>query len=62
MANLAPAITKAAVVAGADAIMLEVHPDPKRAWSDGAQSLNFEKFAKLMQELKPIAQAVGRNI
>ena len=62
MANLVPAITKAAVVAGADAIMLEVHPDPKRAWSDGAQSLNFEKFAKLMQELKPIAQAVGRNI
>jgi 3-deoxy-7-phosphoheptulonate synthase len=43
-------------------LMLEVHPDPARAWSDGAQSLTFERFAKLMEELRLVAQAVGREI
>jgi 3-deoxy-7-phosphoheptulonate synthase len=62
MANLVPAIAKAAVAAGADMLMLEVHPDPKRAWSDGAQSLNPNGFTKLVKELKPLAQAVGRDI
>ncbi|MEZ4672858.1 MAG: 3-deoxy-7-phosphoheptulonate synthase [Caldilineaceae bacterium] len=62
MANLVPAITKAAVAAGADMLMLEVHPDPKRAWSDGAQSLNPDGFAKLVKDLGPLAQAVGREI
>ena len=62
MANLVPAITKAAVAAGADMLMLEVHPDPKRAWSDGAQSLNDAGFTKLMNELRPLAAAVGRSI
>ncbi len=62
MANLVPAITKASVAAGADMLMIEVHPDPKRAWSDGAQSLNPEGFAKLLKELGPLAQAVGRTI
>lgn len=62
MANLVPAISKAAVAAGADVLMLEVHPDPKRAWSDGAQSLNPAGFSKLMKELRPIAAAVGREI
>ncbi|HRW05901.1 MAG TPA: 3-deoxy-7-phosphoheptulonate synthase [Caldilineaceae bacterium] len=62
MANLVPAITKAAVAAGADLLMLEVHPDPKRAWSDGAQSLNPDSFAKLVNELGPLAQAVGRSL
>lgn len=62
MANLVPAITKAAVAAGADVLMIEVHPDPKRAWSDGAQSLNPEAFGKLVKELGPLAQAVGREI
>jgi 3-deoxy-7-phosphoheptulonate synthase len=62
MANLVPAISKAAVAAGADVLMLEVHPDPKRAWSDGAQSLNPAGFSKLMKELQPIAAAVGREI
>jgi len=56
------AISKAAVAAGADGLMLEVHPDPARAWSDGAQSLTFERFAKLMEELRLVAQAVGREI
>ncbi len=62
MANLVPAITKASVAAGADMLMLEVHPDPKRAWSDGAQSLSPDGFAKLVKDLKPLAAAVGREI
>ncbi|MFZ4663250.1 MAG: 3-deoxy-7-phosphoheptulonate synthase [Caldilineaceae bacterium] len=62
MANLVPAIAKAAVAAGVDVLMVEVHPDPKRAWSDGAQSLNPAGFTKLMNDLRPIAAAVGREI
>ena len=55
-------IAKAAVAAGADALMIEVHPNPSKAWSDGAQSLTFERFGILMQELKAIASAVGRQL
>lgn len=55
-------IAKAAVAAGADALMIEVHPDPSKAWSDGAQSLTFEHFGVLMKELKSIANAVGRKL
>ena len=60
--NLVPAISRAAVAAGADALMVEVHPDPTRAWSDGAQSLSLERFAEMMRELRPVAQAVGRSL
>ncbi len=62
MWQLVGAIAKAAVAAGADAIMVEVHPNPARAWSDGAQSLTFDRFAALMQELRLVAQAVGREM
>ena len=55
-------IAKAAVAAGADALMIEVHPNPSKAWSDGAQSLTFERFGSLMQELRLIAGAVGREL
>ena len=55
-------VAKAAVAAGADALMIEVHPNPSKAWSDGAQSLTFERFGKLMQELRSIANAVGREL
>lgn len=55
-------IARAAVAAGADGVMVEVHPNPARAWSDGAQSLTFQRFAKLMEELRLVAQAVGREI
>ena len=55
-------IAKAAVAAGADALMIEVHPNPSKAWSDGAQSLTFERFGSLMKELKAIASAVGRQL
>lgn len=57
-----PTMTKAAVAAGADGIMLEVHPRPEEALSDGPQSLLPAQFARLMQELKPLARALGRDI
>jgi 3-deoxy-7-phosphoheptulonate synthase len=55
-------IAKAAVAAGADALMIEVHPNPSKAWSDGAQSLTFKRFSTLMDELRTIASAVGRQL
>jgi len=60
--GLVPALSKAAVAAGADGLIIEVHPNPEEALSDGAQSLLPERFSDLMQELKPIAEAVGRKI
>jgi 3-deoxy-7-phosphoheptulonate synthase len=57
-----PPMARAAVAAGADALLIEVHNDPNNAWSDGAQSLFPEQFAKLMDELRMIAPAVGRTI
>ncbi|MEM7129840.1 MAG: 3-deoxy-7-phosphoheptulonate synthase [Chloroflexota bacterium] len=61
-AKLVGPVAKAAIAAGADALMIEVHPDPERAWSDGAQSLTFEEFTTLMQELATLAKAVGREV
>ena len=55
-------MARAAVAAGADALLIEVHPDPEHALSDGAQSLYPEQFSKLMDELRMIAPAVGRKI
>ena len=55
-------MARAAVAAGADALLIEVHHDPEKALSDGAQSLFPEQFEKLMQELRIIASAVGRTI
>lgn len=60
--DLVAPMTKAAVAAGADALIIEVHTNPEEAMSDGDQSLIPEEFEKLMKELKPIAQAVGREI
>ena len=56
------AAAKASVAAGADGVIIEVHPRPDEAMSDGAQSLKPEKFAKLVSEMKAIAQAVGRDV
>jgi 3-deoxy-7-phosphoheptulonate synthase len=50
-----PPLAKAALVAGADGVIIEVHPDPDRALSDGQQSLNFEEFAALAADLKDLA-------
>ncbi len=55
-------IARAAVAAGADGIMMEVHPNPEEAWSDGPQSLLPQQFEAVMREIKVIAQAVGREI
>lgn len=55
-------MARAAVAAGADALLIEVHPCPDKALSDGAQSLYPEQFTKLMGELRMIAPAVGRAI
>jgi 3-deoxy-7-phosphoheptulonate synthase len=56
------AMARAAVAAGADGLLIEVHQDPERALSDGAQSLYPEQFAQLMAEARMIAPAVGRRI
>jgi len=55
-------MARAAVAAGADGILVEVHPAPDRALSDGAQSLYPEQFARLVAELRPIAAAIGRSL
>ncbi len=55
-------MSKAAVAAGADALILEVHPDPDNAVSDGRQSLTLEGFAQLMRELRRLAEALDRSI
>ncbi|HUS04621.1 MAG TPA: 3-deoxy-7-phosphoheptulonate synthase [Dehalococcoidia bacterium] len=60
--SLVPAIAKAAVAAGADGLLIEVHPNPKEALVDGLQSLTPSDFDRLMKELREIAKAVGRYI
>jgi 3-deoxy-7-phosphoheptulonate synthase len=60
--DLVGPMTKAAVAAGADALIIEVHTNPEEAMSDGDQSLKPDQFEQLMRELKPVAQAVGREI
>jgi 3-deoxy-7-phosphoheptulonate synthase len=57
-----PAMARAAIAAGADGILVEVHNDPDHALSDGAQSLDPTQFAQLMSELRIIAPAVGRRV
>ena len=56
------AMARASVAAGADGIILEVHPDPDRALSDGLQSLDLPLFAKVMKEIEAIAHAMGKAI
>ncbi len=53
---------RAAVAAGADGIMVEVHPDPPHAMSDGAQSLYPEQFQEMMEQIRVIARAIGRDV
>ncbi len=57
-----PPMARASLAAGADALLIEVHHDPDKAFSDGAQSLFPDQFAKLMEELRMIAPAVGRKM
>jgi len=60
--SLVPALAKAGLAAGADGLLIEVHPSPKDALVDGLQSLTPSDFSRLMGELKPIAQALAREI
>lgn len=60
--DLVAPMAKAAVTAGADGIMIEVHPNPETALSDPHQQLDLTEFATLMQELRPVARAVGREL
>ncbi len=61
-ADLVPRMCRAAVAAGADGLMVEVHPNPEEALSDGPQSLLPGVFAELVEALKPLAAAVGRTL
>ncbi len=60
--NLVAPMAAAAIAAGADGLIIEVHPDPESALSDGYQSLDFEQFQNLMQLCRKVAEAVGRKI
>jgi len=62
LSGLVPAMSKAALAAGADGLMIEVHPNPQEALSDGPQSLTPAQFQTLMKELKGVALSVGRLI
>jgi 3-deoxy-7-phosphoheptulonate synthase len=55
-------MARAAVAAGADGLMVEVHPDPERALSDGAQSLYPDQFGEMMDQIALIAEAIGRTL
>jgi len=55
-------MARAAVAAGADGVMIEVHPEPDRALSDGAQSLYPDQFTQLVSELRAVASAIGRSV
>ncbi|AEG15413.1 MULTISPECIES: 3-deoxy-7-phosphoheptulonate synthase [Desulfofundulus] len=60
--SLVAPVAKAAVAAGADGLMLEVHPCPQEALSDGSQSLFPEQLGRLMAELRPLAESLGRRL
>ncbi|MBX3730089.1 MAG: 3-deoxy-7-phosphoheptulonate synthase [Candidatus Sumerlaeia bacterium] len=61
-ADLVPAMARAAVAAGADGLMIEMHPNPSEALSDGPQSLGPADFEGLMRSVRPVAEAVGRAL
>ena len=58
--NLVADMARASIACGADGLMIEVHPDPANAYSDGPQSLKPEKFSDLMKNLKPFIELMGR--
>jgi 3-deoxy-7-phosphoheptulonate synthase len=60
--DLVPALSYAAIAAGADGLIVEVHPDPEMAVSDGDQSLTFDEFTSLMDGLAPFVEAAGRTL
>jgi 3-deoxy-7-phosphoheptulonate synthase len=60
-ADLVASLCRGAAAMGADGLLIEVHPNPAEAWSDGAQQLTLEGFARLMEDLKPFIAAAGRE-
>ncbi len=60
--DMVPPMARAAVAAGADGLLIEVHPHPDRAMSDGAQSLYPEQFERMMREVAAIAEVIGRSL
>jgi 3-deoxy-7-phosphoheptulonate synthase len=60
--DMVPPMARAAVAAGADGLIIEVHPNPDRALSDGAQTMFPEPFARLVGEMRVIAEAIGRSV
>jgi 3-deoxy-7-phosphoheptulonate synthase len=61
-ADLVVEMCKAAVALNADGMLIEVHPNPAEAWSDGQQQVDFDAFARLQEALKPFIHAVGRPV
>ncbi len=59
--SMVRAMSKASIAAGADGLLIEVHPEPENAMLDGAQSVNLPEFQRIMSECSPVASAVGRN-
>lgn len=55
-------LAKACVAMGIDGLLIEIHPNPEKAQSDASQQLNFEEFSNLLNEIKPVAKAVRKNI
>ncbi len=62
VADWVPPLSKAAIACGADGLLIEVHPHPEKAQTDGQQSLNIPQFQRLMSDLQPLAPAVGRAL
>lgn len=62
ISSLVPTMGLAAIAAGADGLLIEIHPNPNAALCDGPQSLNFEEFTRFMQKAKKVAKAVGRDL
>ena len=60
--KLIESLSLAAIAAGADGLIIEVHDDPENAWSDGAQSLKPKRYAELVKKGKAIAKVVGREL
>ncbi len=60
--DMVESMSRASIAAGADGLIIEVHPDPVKAFSDGPQSLKPAKFARLMENLRPFAELMGRTL
>jgi 3-deoxy-7-phosphoheptulonate synthase len=61
-ADMVIPMSRAAIAAGADGVMVEVHPEPRKALCDGAQSLDFKSLSQLKAEIKKIAEALGKEV